>query len=281
MNRDNEPGRITVTESPEHTRDDPTRLEVLLEQERLKESLKLSRSIQMSMLPTVFPRFARGNPVDLHACMEPAREVSGDFYDFFYLDAHTLLLVIADVSDKGMPAALFMVMVKTLIRAYARTYRLPHRILAAVNPELCRDNEALMFVTLFVATLDTGTGLLVYSSAGHPPPLILGRNGTVEVLTVETSTPLGITPAMHFEAQERVLHPGEGLLLYTDGISEAMNAEQDTFGETRLMALFENQTERDAEQVVNTVLEAVRTFRAAAEPSDDLTLLFVRQGDSG
>lgn len=258
-----------------------SRIEILLEQERLKESLKLSRSIQMSMLPTVFPRFARGNPVDLHACMEPAREVSGDFYDFFYLDAHTLLLVIADVSDKGIPAALFMVMVKTLIRAYAHAYRLPHRILAAVNPELCRDNDALMFATLFVATLDTATGLLVYSAAGHPPPLILGRNGTVEVLSVDPGTALGIVPAVNFEAQERVLHPGEGLLLYTDGISEAMNAEQETFGEKRLEALFLNQPERDAEQVVNAVLEAVRTFRAEAEPSDDLTLLFVRQGDSG
>ncbi len=245
-----------------------------VEQERLEESLKLSRSIQMGMLPTNFPR---NGPIDLYACMEPARQVSGDFYDFFPLDANTLLLVIGDVSDKGMPAALFMVMVKTLIRAHAGTQRLPHRILAAVNPELCRDNDAMMFVTLFIATLDLESGRLTYSVGGHPPPLLLGEDAQVHVLTGDSGTALGILDTARYRDQERVLLPGETLLLYTDGVSEAMNASQEAFGEDRLTALLTGQTGLDAEQLIARILSAVETFTAGTGQSDDITLLAVKR----
>ncbi|MGI9211783.1 MAG: PP2C family protein-serine/threonine phosphatase [Methylococcaceae bacterium] len=250
-----------------------------VEQERLEESLKLSRGIQMSMLPTGFPRFSSGSHIDIYACMEPARQVSGDFYDFFSLDDQTLLLVIGDVSDKGMPAALFMVMVKTLIRAYAQAYRLPHRILSAVNPELCRDNNTMMFVTLFVATLDITSGLLTYSFAGHNPPLLLGRDGGVVFLPGDSGTALGIMEGMEFIDQQALIKPGEGLLLYTDGISEAMSAELEEFGEERLALLLNNRFRLDAEQMVDTVMQAVKHFTTGAEQSDDITLLAVRLKD--
>lgn len=247
-----------------------------VEQERLEESLKLSRGIQMSMLPSGFPRFSSGSRIDLYACMKPAREVSGDFYDFFSLDEQTLLLVIGDVSDKGMPAALFMVMVKTLIRAYAQAYRLPHRILSAVNPELCRDNNAMMFVTLCVATLDISSGLLTYSFAGHNPPLLLGRDGSVAFLPGDSGMALGIMEGMDFIDQQALIKPGEGVLLYTDGISEAMSAEQEEFGEERLALLLKNSSRLDAEQMVDTVMQAVQHFTADAGQSDDITLLALR-----
>lgn len=252
-------------------------IRIRVEQERLEEALKLARSIQMNMLPTAFPRFSQSSPIDLYACMEPAREVSGDFYDFFPLDSQTLLIVIGDVSDKGMPAALFMVMVKTLIRAHAKTCRSPRQILTAVNPELCRDNDALMFVTLFIATLDLENGRLIYSFGGHQRPLLLDVNGSVHALPGETGTALGIIDTLSYTDQERVLRPGETLLLYTDGVSEAMNTLQEEFGDDRLYDVLAGHIELDAEQRVERVLSAVAEFTVGAEQSDDITLLAVKR----
>lgn len=254
-------------------------IEARVEQERLEESLRLSRAIQTSLLPGEFPRFGQGSPVDLYACMEPARQVGGDFYDFFPLDEHTLLLVIGDVSDKGMAAALFMVMVRTLIRANAPVCRLPQRILSTINPELCRDNDALMFVTLFVATLNTQTGQLTYSLAGHNPPLVLGRDGSVQWLPGDSGTALGIVESARFCTRTTTLGPGDGLILYTDGISEALNSQLEEFGEARLMALLQNRARLDAAQLVEIILQAVQGFTLGAEQSDDFTLLAVRRGD--
>lgn len=251
-------------------------IQARVEQERLQESLELSRGIQMSMLPTGFPRFSPQCNVELYACMEPARQVGGDFYDFFYLDEKTLLIVIGDVSDKGMPAALFMVMVKTLIRAHAKAYRLPHRILTAVNPELCRDNDTLMFVTLFVATLEVDTGLVRYSFGGHNRPMLLQHEGSVRFLEGDTGVALGVMETATFKDQQIVLQPGEGLILYTDGVSEAMSHEQEEFGEERLCAVLADQVRLNAKQLVDQIMSAVQTFARGAEQSDDITLLAVR-----
>lgn len=247
-------------------------------QERLRESLKLARDIQMGMLSTGFPRFASGGPVDLYALMEAAREVSGDFYDFFHVDADTLLIVIGDVSDKGVPAALFMVMTKTLLRAIAKHQRDPARILDALNSELCRDNDSAMFVTLFLATLDLKTGRLAYSFGGHNQPLLLGREGGARFLTGDTGTALGIIEGIPFVEQATVLEPGDGLLLYTDGVSEAMDVDQAIFGDARLCQLMDGQAGRDGQALVDTVIGAVREFAHGAEQSDDITLLALRFG---
>ncbi|MGR8934352.1 MAG: PP2C family protein-serine/threonine phosphatase [Gammaproteobacteria bacterium] len=242
-------------------------------QERLQESLKLSRSIQMGMLSTAFPRFSQNSPVDLYAFMEPAREVSGDFYDFFYLDDNTLLIAIGDVSDKGVPAALFMVMVKTLIRAIAKQHRMPQPILAALNPELCRDNDAAMFVTLFLAVYQLDSGKLTYSFGGHNPPLYLARDGSATWLQGHAGIALGIFDAAAFGSQTLHLQPGDSLLLYTDGVTEAMDADNNAFGEQRLSDLLTGNTGNDAQQLVERVIDAVSGFVRGAEQSDDITLL--------
>jgi len=242
-------------------------------QERLQESLKLSHSIQMGMLSTAFPRFSQGGPIDLFAFMAPAREVSGDFYDFFHLDEKNLLIVIGDVSDKGVPAALFMVMVKTLIRAMAKHYAHPHQVLAALNPELCRDNDAAMFVTLFVATLALDTGLLTYSFGGHNPPLYLSRYGIVSMLDGDSGTALGIIDGVSYTAQTMQMNAGDSLLLYTDGISEAMDIDNEAYGEQRMCRLLTGLPEQNAEELVATVIAAVNAFTQGAEQSDDITLL--------
>lgn len=242
-------------------------------QERLQESLKLSHSIQMGMLSTAFPRFSDGHGIDLFAFMAPAREVSGDFYDFFHLDEKTLLIVIGDVSDKGIPAALFMVMVKTLIRAMAKQYVLPDRVLAALNPELCRDNDAAMFVTLFLATLDLETNQLTYSFGGHNQPLYLSRYGIVSMLQGDSGTALGIMDGATFSAQTMQLNRGDSLLLYTDGISEAMDIDYEAYGEQRLCDLLTGLGANNAQELVETVIADVSVFIRGAEQSDDITLL--------
>ncbi len=247
-------------------------------QERLQESLKLSHSIQMGMLSTAFPRFHEGHPIDLFAFMEPAREVSGDFYDFFHLDSKNLLLVIGDVSDKGVPAALFMVMVKTLVRAIAKQHALPHQVLAALNPELCRDNEASMFVTLFLATLDLDTHIVTYSFGGHNPPLYVSRYGIVSMLPGDSGTALGIIDGVTFSSQSIQLNPGDSLLLYTDGISEAMNENYEAYGEPRLCDLLTGSAHNNAQQLVEGIITDVNTFTGEAEQSDDITLMALQIG---
>lgn len=249
-------------------------------QERLQESLKLSHSIQMGMLSTTFPRFSDGQPIDLFAFMEPAREVSGDFYDFFHLDSKTMLLVIGDVSDKGVPAALFMVMVKTLIRAIAKQQTQPHQVLAALNPELCRDNDASMFVTLFLATLDLETNRLTYSFGGHNPPLYLSRYGIISMLGGDSGTALGIIDGIGFSTQTLQLNPGDSLLLYTDGITEAMDKDYQAYGEGRLCGLLTGLAHNNAQEIVELVIADVNTFTAGAEQSDDITLLALQIGQA-
>lgn len=245
----------------------------MVEQELLQESLKLSRDIQMSMLSNNFPRASASCPIDLFAYMLPAREVGGDFYDFFYLNPTTLLITIGDVSGKGVPAALFMVMAKTLIRAIAKHETAPEKILTSLNLELCRDNDAAMFVTLFLATFDLNTGRLRFSSGGHNPPLVLRQTGCAEYLQGHTGTALGIIDQITYQEEAIQLNAGDAIMLYTDGVTEAMNHEYELFAENRLQLELENQPLDNAEYLTAKVLTAVNQFADGAEQSDDITLL--------
>jgi serine phosphatase RsbU (regulator of sigma subunit) len=252
-----------------------------VEQELLQESLKLSRDIQMSMLSTDFPRLSKNSPIDLFAYMQPAKEVGGDFYDFFYLNPDKLLIVIGDVSGKGVPAALFMVMAKTLIRAIAKHEHEPKNILETLNPELCRDNDSAMFVTLFLATLQLSTGELWFSFAGHNPPLLIRQNGEVSYLVAKTSgTAAGIIDICCYSEQSMRLQKGDALVLYTDGVTEAMNPTYELYNEERLQTHVTGlPTTHNAEALVESILESVKAFAEDAEQSDDITLLALRLGD--
>jgi sigma-B regulation protein RsbU (phosphoserine phosphatase) len=251
-----------------------------LENEILQESLRLARNIQMGMMSTAFPRFAKGSPVDLYAMVDPAREVGGDFYDFLYLDDRTLLIAIGDVSGKDMAAALFMVKVKSMIRAVTSAQGSPSGILRAVNPELCRENDVGMFVTVFLATLDVGTGRLVYSYGGHNRPILLAQDGSVGMLAGDTGIALGVFDDIEFTEQELVLQPGDALILYTDGVNEAMNIDFELFGDRRLLDSLQGKTREDAGELVETVITRVRDHVREAEQSDDITLIAVRRAPS-
>jgi sigma-B regulation protein RsbU (phosphoserine phosphatase) len=256
--------------------------EVSLYMERMEQELSSARDIQLGMVPSVFP--AAGSPVEVFATLEPARQVGGDLYDLFTLDGGELCFVVADVSDKGAPAALFMARAKTLTRLVATLLRLPDggapgpgEILARVNAELCHDNDQCMFVTLFFGMLDPASGKLAFCSAGHPAPYLLSPRTGVTALAGAPGKPLGIRATHVYESATCSLVPGDGLFLFTDGITEAMDAAGALFSEERLEAALAPLAGAAPRPVVDAVLASVRAFAAGAAQSDDIAAMALRR----
>ena len=248
-------------------------IEAYVEQQRMAETLKLAHEIQMSMVPKRFPPFPQRTDFDLYAVIEPAREVGGDFYDFLLLDEDHLGVAIGDVSGKGIPAALFMSVTKTLLRVIASKLRHPGAVLAELNKELCRDNDAGMFVTLFYGLFHLRTGELEYSSGGHNPPYVLLQNGAVEALPQTGGRALGVLEDVAYRAKQLTLRAGDGLFLYTDGVTEAMDSASNLFSEQRLQAVLQQAHTLSPTEVMQRVISAVKQFTRGAEQSDDITAL--------
>jgi sigma-B regulation protein RsbU (phosphoserine phosphatase) len=248
--------------------------------DRVERELESARDIQLSMVPSAFPEPTPIHPVAIHATLQPARQVGGDLYDVFRPDPHTLCVVIADVSDKGAPAAIFMARAKTLVRMVATLLPTPgggvpgpEAIIGRVNQELCRDNPHGMFVTLFLGMLDVRTGELRFTNAGHPPPYRLTPDGAPEPLARGRGKPLGIRETFTYSSATVRLEPGEGLFLFTDGITEATDAAGDLFGEPRLEAVLGPLAAASPRTVVESVLAAVRAFEGVAPQSDDIAAI--------
>jgi sigma-B regulation protein RsbU (phosphoserine phosphatase) len=242
--------------------------------ERIEGELRIAHDIQMSILPKMLPPFPQREEFDLHAAMVTAKEVGGDFYDFFEIDDNHLCLVIADVAGKGVPASLFMAVTKTLIKATAKVGRSAAEILGAVNDEIASDNEQSMFVTVFCGVLDLTTGELVYTNAGHNPPMLLRRGAAPAWLPAAPQLVVGAMPGTCYCSSSIVLERGDRLLLYTDGVTEAVDLDGSFYGEQRLL--------RDVAQISGTVrdgvaaiITAVETFAAGTEPADDITVLLI------
>ena len=243
--------------------------------ERIESELSIAHDIQMGLLPKTFPPFPDRCEFDLYALMEPAREVGGDFYDFFLVDETHLCFVIADVSGKGVPAALFMAMAMTLIKATARYGLEPDEILSRVNNELSRDNDTCMFVTTFCGILDTETGAVTYANGGHNPPLHLEGGGGVAWLPVTGELMLGAMEGVTYRREHLLLQPGDALFLYTDGVTEAMNAQETLFTGKRLERTLTGLHGCGINEIVNGVMADVRTFSQGAAQSDDITLMVI------
>lgn len=241
----------------------------------LASELRIAKEIQRGMVLKDFGALAWTLPIEVHALLEPAKEVGGDLYDVFPLDDGRVCIVLGDVSGKGIPAAIFMAVTATLLRSTAFHVEGPAQILAHVNQQLARDNPTSTFVTLFCGVLDTKTGRLAYASGGHTSPVLLRHGEVPRLLSDRLGTVVGIQPDVTFESRELLLEPGDGLFLYTDGVTEAFDPEQRCFGEDRLL-----QTLREhppsAREVVEHVLEAVRTFARGEPQSDDIALLAIR-----
>lgn len=236
-----------------------------------REEMQAAAAIQQSILPGPLPDRAT-LPIDLHADMRPAREIGGDFYDYFMLDEQRLAFTVADVSGKGIPAALFMAVSRTVMRNTGRGADMLARITDA-NRLLSAENAASMFVTMFHGVLDTETGRLQYCNAGHNPPYLLRAAGGRETLPA-TGIPFGIDPDRPYRIAEAALAPGDALFLFSDGITEAINPAGDIFGEERLEKILDTaHRPRDAAALVSDVLAATAEFAAGAEQSDDITCL--------
>lgn len=249
--------------------------------ERMESELKIARTIQRNFLPRRFTPLSDPAGFDLYARVEAAKAVGGDLYDFFLLDQHRLFFSIGDVSGKGIPAALFMAVTKTLVKGAARQDLSPSEVLVHVNQELFPDNEELMFVTLFCGVLDLQTGELRYSNAGHLPPLRLGSAVGAAWVDLPQGQVLGIAPTAEYTTRTLWLGPKEMLLLYTDGVSEAMNRDQNPYGEERLQGFAVNQAGVSPKELVDGLFASVRDYAGAEEQSDDITVLALKYRGNG
>lgn len=241
--------------------------------ERIESELAIAHNIQLSLLPRIALPFAGKGAVDLFAIIEPAKEVGGDFYDFFWLDEQRLCLVIADVSGKGVPAALFMAVSKTLLKTIAASEPDPAAMLKRLNNQLASDNDESMFVTLFCALLELDTGLLTYANAGHNPPLLIPADGNPGFLHSRRQLVIGAMPDYDYQNEQLRLGAGDRLLLYTDGVTEAMNTQDEPYGEQRLLTSIEQLKELCVVDMLNCTLANVKAFSGTAPQSDDITLM--------
>ena len=241
----------------------------------IQNELDVASKMQQSILPTEFPRSEK---YELFGNMEPAREVGGDFFDIVALDDHRVGLAIADVSGKGVPAALFMMSSRTLLKGAAIGHPGPAAALGEVNTLLEEDNEAAMFVTVFYTVYDPANGELTYCNGGHNPPLIVHPDGSSTLLGETDGIALGIMPGFEYEQHSVELAPGDILLLYTDGVSEAMNADAEEFGMERLQEVFRAAPPKTAEEANQLVFAAVHDFAGGTPQSDDITCLTLAHG---
>ncbi|HXI12723.1 MAG TPA: SpoIIE family protein phosphatase [Thermoanaerobaculia bacterium] len=254
-----------------------TRLrEAALEKGLLDETLKLAQAIQMRMLPQEVPEATADSSFDVAAQIRPARQVGGDFYDFYTAPDGKLYFCIGDVSGKGIPAALMMAVSRALFRSFILAGRTPASMMSAVNRQLCDETDEAMFVTAFCGVIDPATGEVRYSNAGHNPPMILNRDGSVRSLEALPGLVLGHLPQFNYVEQSALLEQGDVLYLYTDGISEATDAADELFSVERLERLLSERATSTVRDLAAATIAAVNTFVGDAPQSDDLTLLCIR-----
>jgi len=245
----------------------------IAEKEKIESELAVAREIQLQLVPGDFPVFSNRQEFDIYATLEPAREVGGDFYDCFFIDGNHLCLVIGDVSGKGMPAALFMAMTKTMIKSAARLLAEPEYILADVNREIARNNPSLTFVTVFLGVLNLGTGELSYSCAGHNPPLFIGRKGNSLLLSDAQCPAIGFDDTFQYRQAAVKMQHGEGLLLYTDGVTEAQDSQDRLFTQEALMNTISLTSGLSPKERISAIVSRIREFTDGRPLDDDLTLL--------
>ncbi len=248
---------------------------VTAEKERIGTELSLATRIQAAMLPHIFPAFPERPDFDIYATMTPAKEVGGDFYDFFLIDDDHLGLVMADVSGKGVPAALFMMVSKILIKNHAMSGKSPGEVLTAVNEQICANNREEMFVTAWYGSLDLTTGLLKAANAGHEYPVLKKPGGAFELVKDKHSFVIGGMSGVKYREYELQLEPGARLFLYTDGVAEATNGDGKLFGAERMMAALNAAADGTPCDILSSVSGAVEAFVQDAPQFDDLTMLCI------
>ena len=238
----------------------------------IQNELDVASEMQQSILPVHFPT---SRNYQVYASMDPARSVGGDFFDIIRLDNNRIGLAIADVSGKGVPAALFMMSARTLLKGAAIGTLDPKNVLTEVNNLLNEDNESSMFVTVLYAVYNPESGQLTIANGGHNLPLVVHKDGTSELVPLSSGLALGLVPDFPYEEIVTTLAPGETVVLYTDGVTEAMNVDDEEFGNHRLMGIFSEAAPTAAQDASDAVFKAVRTFAGGMAQSDDITCLIL------
>lgn len=246
------------------------------ERQKFEAEMGMAAQIQLDALPSVFPPFPDRKEFDIYACMRPAKEVGGDFYDFFLLDEDHLCLVIADVSGKGMPGSLFMMTSKTRINDHALYSRSPAKILAEVNNLLCENNTAQMFVTVWLGILEISTGNLTAVNAGHEYPILRKPGGRYEIVRDKHYLAVAAMEGVRYKEETIRLEPGSTLFLYTDGVAESTNAAKELFGTERMLEALNSDPNGEVREAAETMQKAIDTFVQDAPQFDDITMLCIR-----
>ena len=252
-------------------------MQVTAERERMDTELSLANRIQANMLPNIFPAFPDRTEFDIHASMTPAKEVGGDFYDFFLIDEDHLGLVMADVSGKGVPAALFMMMAKILLYNYAMMGGTPHEVLERLNATICKNNDDSMFVTVWFGIYTISTGKVTASNAGHEYPIVKHGDKGFEIMKDRHGFVVGGMSGLKYRDYEFTLEPGDVLFLYTDGVPEATQADGNMFGTEKLLAALNSKSAGTAKELLETVHREVECFVGDAPQFDDLTMLAIKR----
>jgi sigma-B regulation protein RsbU (phosphoserine phosphatase) len=249
--------------------------------EQMASELRVAREIQMGMLPHDFAAVEQAYQIGLGAVLEPAREVGGDLYGLCAVSPERLVVFVGDVSGKGIPASMFMVRTISLAQLLARDISEPERILARLNNELAADNPSGMFVTFLCGVFEPGSGRLVLANAGHCRPVLLPNGQPPRWAVKNLGTALGFEPGLEFERTELTLNAGDALILYTDGVSEAFNPQDECYGTDRLLADAATVAGQPAPAMTKGLLQKVRAFAGGAPQSDDIAILALKVGGSG
>ncbi|MDH3998897.1 MAG: SpoIIE family protein phosphatase, partial [Desulfuromonadales bacterium] len=244
--------------------------------ERMAEELNIARKIQMGILPKNFPAFPERSEFDLFALLDPAKEVGGDLYDFFLIDDRRLCFTLGDVSDKGIPAALFMAITRTLIKTTAQHFDSTAEIMTQVNAMLSADNPNTMFVTLVVGIIDLESGEVRYANGGHNPPVIMKQKNQVAYMKEISGPVVGVIDELEYKELHLTLKPDDALFLYTDGVTEAMNETRVQFGDDRLLEALGEDTALTPETTIHKIMSHVRDHAGDAAQSDDIAMLMIR-----
>lgn len=248
-------------------------MKISAEKERIGTELHMATQIQQSMLPNIFPPYPDRDEFDIYATMDPAKEVGGDFFDFFLIDKDHLCMIMADVSGKGVPAALFMMASKIVLQSHAMMGKSPSEILNETNRAICSNNKMDMFVTVWLGIFEISTGKLIASNAGHEYPVLKKSDGDFEIVRDTHGLVLGGMEGVKYKEYELMLEPGEKLFLYTDGVTEAADSSSEMFGIERMIEALNAVSDESPEQILKNVRAAVDGFVKGAEQFDDITML--------
>jgi len=251
-------------------------ISVAASKQKMESELNIAREIQLGMVPVTFPAFPERDEFDLYATLLPAREIGGDLYDFFMIDDEHLCFALGDVSDKGIPAALFMMVTRTLIRTFGEKGQTPSEIILNINNSLSSDNPRMMFVTLILGILNIKTGEIIYANGGHNPPIITSDTGGTVFIQGLNEPLVGAVLDVSYTDSSFILSPGDSFFLYTDGVNEAMNSDGRQYSDRKLLKEVERNRNKSSSEVVQAVLDSVKGHSQTAPQSDDIAMLMIR-----